>query len=187
MSQLSPIIPMHRVNTLTGTRTARTVEEPKDIVRQIKRAKRPLLVLGPITMKTKLGDRLLIEYAIDLAKAGNIPICATATTKAKLLEYGVKPDSVYDVVEIVNALKDPNWKGVRGEGNHDLVIFLGIRSDLANQGLSTLKHFAPHLSTLTLCKYYHPHADYSLPNIFKDDKWKSILEGIIESLKSEKE
>ncbi|MCS7281272.1 MAG: CO dehydrogenase/acetyl-CoA synthase complex subunit epsilon [Desulfobacterota bacterium] len=187
MSQLSPIIPYHRVNTLTGTRTARTLEDPKDIVRQIKKAKRPLFVLGPIATKVSLGDKLLIEYCIDIAKAGNIPICATATTKAKLLEYGVKPDSVYDTVEIINALKDPEWKGVKGEGNHDLVIFLGIRSDLANQGLSTLKHFAPHLSTLTLCKYYHPHADYSLPNIFKDEKWKAILDGVIENLKSEQQ
>lgn len=187
MSQLSPILPLHRVNTLTGTRTSRTVEEAKDIVRQIKKAKRPLLVIGPLTTKVILGEKLLIEYAIEIAKAGGIPICATATTKAKLLEYGVKPDSVYDVVEIVNALKDPDWKGVRGEGNHDLVIFLGIRSDLANQGLSTLKHFAPHLSTLTLCKYYYVHADYSLPNLRKDEQWKSILEGIVEGLKTEKE
>jgi len=185
MSQLSPILPLHRVNTLTGVRTSRVVEDPKDIVKQIKKAQRPLLVIGPLTTKVTLGDKLLIEYAIDIAKAGNIPICATATTKAKLLEFGVKPDSVYDVVEIVNALKDPNWKGVRGEGNHDLILFLGIRTDLANQGLSTLKHFAPHLSTITLCKYYHPHADYSLPNIRKDDQWKSILEGIIENLKTE--
>ncbi|MCX7857290.1 MAG: CO dehydrogenase/acetyl-CoA synthase complex subunit epsilon [Deltaproteobacteria bacterium] len=185
MSQLSPILPFHRVNTLTGVRTARMVEDPKDLVKQIKKAKRPLIVIGPLTTKITLGDRLLIEYAIDIAKAGSIPICATATTRAKLLEYGIKPDSVYDVVEIINALKDQEWKGVKGEGNHDLVLFLGIRSDLANQGLSTLKHFAPHLSTVTLCKFYHPHADYSLPNIFKDEKWKAILEGIIENLKTE--
>lgn len=185
MSQLSPILPFHRVNTLTGTRTARVLEDPKEIAKQIKRAKRPLLVIGPLTGKIVLGDKPLIEYAIEIAKAGNIPICATGTTKANLVQYGFKPDSVYDVVEIVNALKDPSWNGVRGEGNHDLVLFLGIRTDLANQGLSTLKHFAPHLSTLTLCKYYYVHADYSLPNLRKDDQWKSILDGIIENLKSE--
>lgn len=185
MSQLSPILPFHRVNTLTGTRTARVVEDPKEIAKQIKRAKRPLLVIGPLLTKITLGEKLLIEYAIEIAKAGSIPICATATTKAKLLEYGVKPESVYDVVEIVNALKDPNWKGVKGEGNHDLVLFFGIRTDLANQGLSTLKHFAPHLSTITLCKFYHPHADYSLPNVRKDEQWKGILDGLIENLKIE--
>ncbi|MEJ2740888.1 MAG: carbon monoxide dehydrogenase beta subunit family protein, partial [Dehalococcoidia bacterium] len=75
---------------------------------------------------------------------------------------------------------------VKGEGNHDLVLFLGIRTDLATQGLSTLKHFAPHLKTMTLCKYYYPHASYSLTNYRKDDKWKEFLDTLIEKL-SDKE
>jgi len=100
-----------------------------------------------------------------------------------MIELGTKPESTYDVVEIINALKDPEWKGVKKEGNHDVVIFFGIRSDLGEQGLSVLKHFAPHLKTMTLCKYYFPHADYSLQNYRKDEQWKSFLEGLIENLK----
>jgi anaerobic carbon-monoxide dehydrogenase, CODH/ACS complex subunit epsilon len=72
---------------------------------------------------------------------------------------------------------------VKKEGNHDLVMFLGIRSDLGNQGLSTLKHFAPHLKTMTLCKHYFPHASYSLPNFKKDEKWLEFLESMIADLK----
>jgi acetyl-CoA decarbonylase/synthase complex subunit epsilon len=90
------------------------------------------------------------------------------------------------VVEIINHLKDPEWQGVRKEGNHDLVIFFGIRTDLGNQGLSTLKHFAPHLKTMTLCKYVYPNADYTLPNFRKDVQWKEFLEKLISSLKEEK-
>ncbi len=102
------------------------------------------------------------------------------------MEMGVKPDSVYDAVEIVNHLKDPEWQGVRKEGNHDLVIFFGIRTDLGEQALSTLKHFAPHLKTMTLCKYVFPNADYSLPNFRKDEKWTAFLESLISNLRKEK-
>jgi len=102
-----------------------------------------------------------------------------------MMELGVKPESVYDAVEIANHLKDPEWQGVRKEGNHDMVIFFGIRTDLGEQTLSTLKHFAPHLRTMTLCKYVYPHADYSLPNFRKDEQWKAFLESLISNLRKE--
>lgn len=183
MSQLAPSLPFHRVNILTGTRTARQVEDPAEYAKQITKAQRPLLVLGPRLFKLSLGGKLVLEYALDIAKAKNIPICATDSIKSKMVELGTKPDSIYDAVEIANALKDPEWKGVRKEGNHDLVMFLGIRTDLGEQSLSVLKHFAPHLKTMTLCKYYYPHADFSLPNIRKDEQWKSFLENLIDHLK----
>ncbi len=186
MSPLAPFMSYHRVNILTGTRTARVVEDPAEYAKQIVKAGRPLLVLGPRLSTLTLGGRLLLDYAMDIAKAKHIPTCATATVKSKMAEVGVKPDSVYDIVEIVHALKDPDWKGVRQEGNHDLVIFFGFRTDLGNQGLSVLKHFAPHLKTMTLCKYYYPHADFSLPNIKKDEQWKAFLESLIDHLRAKR-
>jgi acetyl-CoA decarbonylase/synthase complex subunit epsilon len=176
-------MPFHHVNTMTGTKYARLIEDPAEYAHYIKRAARPLLVIGARTLTMTLGERLLLEYAVDIAKTLDIPICATAHTKKKLLELGVEPESTYDVIEILNHLKDPEWKGVKGEGNHDLVLFLGFRSDLGEQGLSTLKHYAPHLKTMTLCKYYYPHASYSLPNFRKDDKWKEFLDTLIVNLK----
>ncbi len=183
MSQLAPLMPYHRVNILTGTRTAKLVEDPVEYAKLIAKAQRPLLVLGPRLLKLNLGGKLLMEYALDIAKAKNIPTCATATVRSKMVELGVQPNSTYDLVEICNALKDPEWKGVKKEGNHDLVLFFGFRTDLGEQGLSVLKHFAPHLKTLTLCKYYYPHADFSLPNMRKDDQWKNFLESLIDNLK----
>ncbi len=177
------VIPYHRVNVLTGIKSARLIEDAEEYANLIQKAKRPLLVLGPRLIEWSLDGRVLMEYALDIAKTINIPICATSQVKAKMVELGVKPDSVYDAVEIVNALKDPDWKGVRKEGNHDLVIFFGIRTDLGEQSLSVLKHFAPHLRTMTLCKFYYPHANYSLPNFRKDEQWKMFLESLIENLK----
>lgn len=178
---MSAVIPYHRVNVLTGIKSARLIEDAQEYAELIRKAKRPLLVLGPLLLKS-LDGRLLIEYALDIAKAASIPTCATAQVRAKMMELEAKPDSCYDVVEIINALKDPNWRGVKKEGNHDLVLFFGIRSDLGEQGLSVLKHFAPHLKTMTLCKYYFPHANYSLPNFRKDEQWKAFLASLIDNL-----
>jgi len=178
------IPPLHRVNVLTGTKSAMAIDSAQEYADLIHRAKRPLFVLGPLLSEWSLDGKLLIEYALEIAKAANIPICATAQVKGKLTELGVKPDSVYDAVEIVNALKDPDWRGVRKEGNHDLVLFFGIRSDLEEQCLSVLKHFAfTHLKTMTFDKYYFPNANYSLPNFRKDKQWKAFLESLIDDLK----
>jgi acetyl-CoA decarbonylase/synthase complex subunit epsilon len=180
---MSAVIPRHRVNVLTGIKSARLIEDPEEYASLIKKAKRPLLVVGPLLLKSLPDGKLLMEYALDIAKAAGIPICATAQTRGKIVELGAEPDCVYDTVEIANALKDPDWQGVKKGGNHDLVIFFGIRSDLGNQSLSTLKHFAPHLKTMTLCIHYFPHANYSLPNFKKDAKWQEFLESLIANLK----
>lgn len=178
-------LPFHRVNVLTGTKGARIIEEPAEYAGLIKKAKRPLLVLGPRVLSMSVEGKLLLEYALEVAKARNIPICATAHVKKKMLELGTPPESVCDIVEIINHLQHPAWQGVKKEGNHDLVLFLGFRTDLGNQGLSTLKHFAPHLKTMTLCKYYYPNADYSLPNLRRDKQWKQFLETLITEIRKE--
>lgn len=177
------VMPLHRVNVLTGIKSAKVMDDASEYAALIKKAKRPLLVLGPKLADSSLGDKLLLEYALELAKIANIPTCSTAHIKGKMVELGTSPDCEYDAVEIVNHLKDPDWQGVKKEGNHDLVIFFGIRTDLGNQSLSTLKHFAPHLKTMTLCKYVFPNADYSLSNIRKDEQWKAFLEDLISKLK----
>ncbi len=100
------------------------------------------MVIGPRAVEHTIGHRLHLEYCLDLAKLVKIPICATAHVKKKMLEFGTTPDSVYDIIEIIHRLKFHDWKGVKKEGKQDLVIFSGVRCGLAEQGLSTLKHFA---------------------------------------------
>ena len=176
-------IPFHRVNVLTGVKGAMAIEDPGQYANLIKRSRRPLLILGRRVLEIELGGKPLLDYAIEIADASRAPICATAHVAKAMIDKGRKPESTYDVIEIVNFLKDPGWRGVKGEGNHDLVMFLGFRTDIGNQALSTLKHFAPHLKTMTLCKFYYPNADYSLPTILKDEKWKEFLDKLIEELK----
>jgi len=176
-------LPFWRVNVLTGVKGARVIEDPRECASLIRRAKRPLYIAGPRAIDHYFTDgKTSLEYVLEIAHLANIPICATAHVKKRMLELGSTPDSVYDIIEIINHLKDPDWQGVRKEGNHDLVIFSGIRCELAELGLSTLKHFAPHLKTMALCRYSHPNADYAQP-ILSDEKWKGYFEELVTNLR----
>ena len=175
-------MPYYKVNVLTGTKAAKVVDLPAEGAAIIKKAKNPLYIFGPEVIATPVGDRLLIDYALEIAKSRDIPICATAHVKKKMMELGVTPDSTYDIIEIIHFLKNKKWAGVRGKGHHDLVVFTGVRCDLAERGLATLKHFAPHLKTFAVCRRSHPNADFALPIIVKAEKWREYLEELVRAL-----
>ena len=142
---------------------------PETAKMMMKKAKRLLLVIGPLAK-----EEPLLTHSIEIAEKWDLPVVTTADTFKIISERNVETKS-YGTVEILNLLKDPEWKGLRGEGQHDLVIFVGGIYYMASQGLSTLKHFAPHLKTLTLCKYFHSNADASFPNM-NDEEWSKYLE-----------
>ena len=75
------VLPYHSVNTMTGTKYARLIEDPGEYAHLIKRATRPLLVIGSWALTRSLAGKLVIDYAVEIAKTLNIPICATAHTK----------------------------------------------------------------------------------------------------------
>lgn len=142
---------------------------PETAEMMLGKAKRPLMIMGPL-----INNSTAQALAIKIAEKYNIPIVSTGNAFKSLKKASVK-SKFYGVVEIVNLLQDPDWKGIDGEGQYDLVVFIGVIYYLGSQGLSTLKHFAPHLKTLTLCKYFHSNADASFPNM-KDEEWFNYLE-----------
>ncbi len=81
------VLPLHRVNVLTGTKAARVIEDAEEYASLIQRAKRPLLVLGPRLLESSLDGKLLLEYALEIAKTANIPICATAHVRGKMWKW----------------------------------------------------------------------------------------------------
>ncbi|RLF11968.1 MAG: CO dehydrogenase/acetyl-CoA synthase complex subunit epsilon [Thermoprotei archaeon] len=154
---------------------------PRIYASMIKRAKNPLLIVGSYMYEVELGGKPLIDYAIEISKKGKCTIIATAHTLKGFIERGCPVKSM-SLVDIVNRLQDPTFTADPAKAPpHDLVLFLGIRYEFASQGLATLKHFAPHLKTLTLCKWYHPNASWSFPNV-KDEEWKKLLDDLVQAL-----
>jgi len=93
----------------------------------------------------------------------------------------------YNLHELTNCLRDPNWKGLDGAGNYDFVIFYGIIYYYASQMLSCLKNFAtePLMRTVSIDRYYHPNARMSFTNIMPrmEDEYKAMLKEFVSSTK----
>ncbi|MEN4017986.1 MAG: CO dehydrogenase/acetyl-CoA synthase complex subunit epsilon [Methanobacterium sp.] len=144
----------------------------------IKQSKRPLFIMGSLL---NIIPEKITEKSIKVAKKSNATVVATGGSNLALDKFEFKPDYTTGAVEIINNLKNPDWKGFDGKGNYDLVLFIGVPYYLGSQGLSTLKNFAPHIKTLTLCRFMHPNADMSYPNI-PYEEWLDWLSKLIDHL-----
>ena len=182
MSILPPRTSPWQLGNIPGPQMALSSDSaPKIFAAMVKKAKNPLFIVGLKILETELENKKLIDYAIDIAKEGNIPVVATAHTLKSFLDKNY-PVTSMGLIDIVNRLQDSTFTVTsEKKAPHDLVLFLGITYYLASQGLSTLKHFAPHLKTLTLCNWYHPNAAWSFPNM-DEKEWKKMLEEFIQAL-----
>ena len=148
----------------SATKKAMAITKPEVAVSLIKRAVRPVLVVGSEAVSRDLGGRLLIDYLIDFARASKVPVVATAHMVGEFLKRGYEPAGFMSAMDIGNRLVDPGWMGLDGVGAYDLVMFVGLPYYMEGLILSGLMHFAPGLRTVTLDNKFHPHACWSFPN-----------------------
>jgi len=161
-----------------GPKKASVITKPEVADAMIKRAKRPVLIIGHLAAEIDLDDKKMIDYLLDLAKKGNIPIIATAHTNQYLVKRGYHKAGVLPAVETGHRLCDPAWKGIDGREPYDLAIFAGLPYYMEWTILSGLKNFAPGLKTITLDNTYQPNASWSFPNLSVKD-WLESLKAII--------
>jgi acetyl-CoA decarbonylase/synthase complex subunit epsilon len=166
---------------IPGPKKALIITKPEVATAMIKRAKRPLLIVGHNAAEIELGDKKLIDYIIELAKKANIPVVATAHTVKEFLKRSHKPAGWMPAVDIGNRLSDPVWSGLDGKGQYGLALFVGLPYYMEWTVLSGLKHSTPNLKTITLDNVYQPNASWSFPNISKKD-WAENLKAIIEKV-----
>jgi acetyl-CoA decarbonylase/synthase complex subunit epsilon len=166
---------------IAGPKKALLIMKPEVVVVMIKRAKRPVLVVGHLATENGSETGKMIDYAIRLNKAFGVPVIATAHTIRKFIEQGFEPDAQMSAMDIGNRLKDPNWKGLDGKGPYDVAMFMGLPYYMEFVILSGLKHFSAHLKTLSLDRYYNPHATWSFPNL-KVEEWNQSFETIVNEL-----
>lgn len=169
---------------IPGPKKALVVTKPEVISTMIRRAKRPVLVVGHEAAEIQLEEGKLIDYMIRLAKAAEIPVVATAHIQGEFQRRGLKPASWMPAVDIANRLVDPEWKGLDDKARHDLALFVGLPYYMGWLILSGLKHFSPDLRTISLDMHYQPHASWSFPNL-SIEEYERSLRIIVKDLEGE--
>ena len=159
---------------VASTKKANPITKPEVAVALIKRAARPLLVIGSNATERYMEGKQLIDYLIDFARASKVPVVATAHMVGEFLKRGFEPAGFMSAMDIGNRLVDPEWQGIDGKGHPDLALFVGLPYYMEALILSGLKHFAPQLKTVTLDNLHYPHASWSFPNATLED-WAANL------------
>ncbi|MEJ5328185.1 MAG: CO dehydrogenase/acetyl-CoA synthase complex subunit epsilon [Candidatus Bathyarchaeia archaeon] len=159
---------------IAATKKANPITKPEVAVAMIKKAARPILIVGSNATQRWLEGRQLIDYIIDFAKASKVPMVATAHMVSEFLKRGYEPAAFMSAMDIGNRLVDPEWQGLDGKGHPDLAMFIALPYYMESLILCGLKHFAPNLKTMTLDNLYHPHASWSFPNATLEE-WASNL------------
>ena len=166
---------------IAGPQKANVIPKAEVVAAMIKRAKRPILVVSYLSTKTNKDTGKMIEYAILMNKACGIPIVATAHTIKDFVKQGFNQATQMNAMDIGNRLKDPTWNGLDGKGPYDVALFMGLPYYMEFVILSGLKHFSKNLKTISLDRYYNPHASWSFPNL-KTEEWNLSIETIINNL-----
>jgi acetyl-CoA decarbonylase/synthase complex subunit epsilon len=166
---------------IPGPKKALVFAKPQVVATKVKIAKRPILVVGHEAFNTSLNEEKVIDYIINIAKAAEIPVVATAHIFGEFVKRGFQPATWMSVMDITNRLQDPDWKGLDGMGQYDLALFVGIPYYMEWTILSSLKHFSSDLTTISLGRFYQPHATCSFSNLSLK-YWIECLKVIISEL-----
>ena len=166
---------------IAGPIKATVIKKPEVVAALVKRAKRPIMVVGHKAAEMDVGGEKLIDILIRIAKTANIPVVATAHTVKEFLSRGYTPAAWMPAVDIGQRLMDPEWKGLDGQGPYDLALFVGMPYYMEWVILASLKHFATHMKTVSLDKYFQPHATWSFPNL-PTDVYRKQLKVVLERL-----
>lgn len=166
---------------IPGPKKASLIVKPDIADAMIRRAKRPIMIVGHGIVEYEVEGKKLIDCLIELAKKAKIPVVVTASTNKEFLSRQFFPAAIMPAVDISNRLTDPSWKGLDGKDPYDLAIFVGLPYAMESTILSGLKHFAPTVKTMTLDCVYQPNASWSFPNSTIKD-WAANLKGIVSNL-----
>jgi acetyl-CoA decarbonylase/synthase complex subunit epsilon len=166
---------------ISGPKRAHVINNPRIVSSLIKRASRPILLVGGEAVGSSA-----IDYAIQLSEAADMPIVTTPSTLKAFGEKGYTEVHPMSAVEIGERLRDPDWEGLDGSGQYDLALLMGFKYYVAWLILSGLKHYAErgesYLTTVSLDPYYQPHASWSLPNL-PPDRWEENIKGVLQHLR----
>jgi acetyl-CoA decarbonylase/synthase complex subunit epsilon len=166
---------------IAGPKKALLILKPEVVVAMVTRAKRPILIVGHLAAEDYSDDVKMIDYAIRMSKTVGIPLVATAHMTTEFIKRDFQPSGWMPAMDIGNRLQDPEWKGLDGKEPYDLALFMGLPYYMEFVILAGLKHFSTNLKTISLDRFYNPHATWSFPNLTVKD-WNEGFEIIISKL-----
>ncbi len=166
---------------IAGPKKALLILKPEVVVAMVKRAKRPILIVGHLAAEDYSDDIKMIDYAIRMSKTAGIPVVATAHTISEFIKRDFRSAACMPAMDIGNRLKDPEWKGLDGKGPYDLALFMGLPYYMEFVILAGLKSFSTNLKTISLGRFYDPHATWSFPNLSVND-WNETFKIILSKL-----
>ena len=165
---------------IAGPKKAFIIPKPEVAAAMIKRAERPLLVIGAEAQGIETSDGDLIDTAIKVSKSG-ISVVATGHIVGEFRRRGAEVHSM-PLMNLGDRLRDPEWLGLNGKGRYDLAVFVGFSYYLEWLVLNGLKSFAQGLTTISLSRSYQPNAGWSLGTM-KAEEWKEVIDVVVKSIK----
>ncbi|MHA1249290.1 MAG: CO dehydrogenase/acetyl-CoA synthase complex subunit epsilon [Candidatus Helarchaeota archaeon] len=179
MIAIYKVLPWRKTH-INGPITATPITKPEVIGKLIKKAKRPLLIVGGYEYNVDVGNgKKYVDLLIEIAKKKNIPVVATTEVAKIFIENGVKPVAIMSVSNTIHRICDEEWKGFDGKGHYDWIIIAAMVYYLQSQAFSAMKHFSYKWSKgVSLDRYFQPNATFSLAN-FKVDEWKKAINDIV--------
>jgi acetyl-CoA decarbonylase/synthase complex subunit epsilon len=115
----------------------------------------------------------------------NAQIAASPTIQSQLRSSGGAQVFGLGIEDLTNRLKDKQWKGFDGKGGYDYIVLIGGVYYFVSQMLATLKHFAPHVRTVSLDRFYQPNASFSFASM-DVEKWREGLDKMVHDLGGQK-
>jgi acetyl-CoA decarbonylase/synthase complex subunit epsilon len=165
---------------IAGPKKAFIIPKPEVAAAMIKRAKRPLLVVGAEAPKMETKDGDLIDTAIKVSRGG-ISVVATGHMVGEFRRRGAEVHSM-PLMNLGDRLRDLEWMGLDGKGRYDLAVFVGFSYYLEWLVQNGLKSFAQDLTMISLSRSYQPNAGWSLGSM-KTEEWKEVIDVIVESIR----
>ena len=165
---------------IAGPKKAFIIPKPEVAAAIIKKAERPLLIIGAEAQGIGTADGDLIDTAINVSKSG-IFVVATGHIVGEFRRRGTEVHSM-PLMNLGDRLRDPEWLGLDGKGRYDLAVFVGFSYYLEWLVLNGLKSFAQDLTTISLSRSYQPNAGWSLGTM-KAEEWKEVIDVIVKSIK----
>ena len=110
---------------IAGPKKAFIIPKPEVAASMIRRAKRPLLIVGSNSREIQTKDGDLFDSAIRVLKTGRMTVVATGHLIKEFRDRNAEGVHSMQLMNLGDRLRDPDWEGLDGEGPYDLVVFVG--------------------------------------------------------------